>query len=77
MENIIKVTTNEQGYNVVSARELYSFLEVKTPFRLWVERMFEYGFEENKDYTPYFFVHPQNKIKNNIVKMYLIIVFLF
>ncbi len=23
--------------------------------------MFEYGFKENEDYTPYFFVHPQNQ----------------
>lgn len=61
MQELIKVTTNANGSQVVSARNLYGFLEVQTPFRLWVDRMFEYGFEENKDYTPYFFVHPQNK----------------
>lgn len=51
MEALIKVNTNEQGSNVVSARELYNFLEVKTPFRKWIERMFSYGFTENQDYT--------------------------
>lgn len=61
MKELIKVTANEQGSQVVSARELYQFLEVKTPFRMWSDRMFEYGFENGKDYTPYIFVHPQNK----------------
>lgn len=45
----------------VSARELHSFLEIDTPYRLWFPRMCEYGFTEKVDYTPYFFVHPQNK----------------
>jgi len=63
MQELIKVSPNPQGGEgqVVSARELYEFLEVKTPFRLWIDRMFEYGFKENEDYTPYFFVHPQNQ----------------
>jgi phage anti-repressor protein len=51
MENIIKITTNEQGSKVVSARELHNFLEVQTQFTKWCERMFEYGFEEHKDYS--------------------------
>ncbi len=51
MKDLIKITTNEQGSNVVSARELYDFLEVKTEFSKWCTRMFEYGFEENKDYS--------------------------
>lgn len=51
MTELIKVNTNEQGSKVVSARELYDFLEVKTDFSKWCSRMFEYGFEENKDYS--------------------------
>jgi phage anti-repressor protein len=50
MQELIKVTANEQGSQVVSARELHKFLEVKTEFAKWCKRMFEYGFEENKDY---------------------------
>ncbi|UZR98614.1 antA/AntB antirepressor family protein [Chondrinema litorale] len=36
--------------NLVNARELHEFLEVKTVFRNWIRRMLEYGFEENLDY---------------------------
>jgi phage anti-repressor protein len=34
----------------VSARELHAFLQVKTHFKDWVKRMFEYGFTEGVDY---------------------------
>jgi anti-repressor protein len=30
---------------------LNQFLEVKTPFRKWIDRMFEYDFEENRDFV--------------------------
>lgn len=50
MQELIHVTTNEQGSKVVSARELYAFLEIKANFTDWCKRMFDYGFEENKDY---------------------------
>lgn len=43
-----------------SARELHERLKIETPFRKWFPRMCEYGFSENVDYTPDFFVHPQN-----------------
>ena len=36
--------------NLVNARELHEFLEVKTPFNKWIKRMLEYGFTENVDY---------------------------
>lgn len=49
MDNLITIT-EQNGNQVVSARELHTFLEVKTQFTKWSERMFEYGFEENKDY---------------------------
>lgn len=45
----------------VSARDLHEFLEVGTHFKDWFPRMCEYGFEENTDYTPLIFEHPQNK----------------
>ena len=60
MSDLIKITTNEEGKQLVSARELHEFLEIKTDFRKWFPRMCEYGFEENIDYTPVKFVHPMN-----------------
>ena len=53
MEQLIKVQANENGQQVVSARELHEFLEVKTDFTDWCKRMFEYGFEEGRDFTSY------------------------
>lgn len=50
MQELIKVATNDEGNQVVSARELHEFLEVKSNFPTWCKRMFGYGFEENKDY---------------------------
>jgi phage anti-repressor protein len=47
---LIRVELNEQGQTVVSARELYAFLEVKTKFTTWCERMFAHEFIENQDY---------------------------
>jgi phage anti-repressor protein len=52
MQELIKVTTNSQGENVVSARELHLYLEIKADFTNWCKRMFEYGFEEDRDFTP-------------------------
>lgn len=50
MNELIRVSENENGQQVVSARDLYDFLEVKTEFTKWCERMFEYGFSEHQDY---------------------------
>ena len=50
MRELINIK-EENGRNVVSARELHEFLEVVTPFRKWVDRMLEYGFEENTDFS--------------------------
>lgn len=36
--------------NLINARDLWEFLEVKTPFSIWVKRMLESDFRENKDY---------------------------
>ena len=59
MSDLIKITTKD-GKQLVSARELHEFLEIKTDFRKWFPRMCEYGFEESIDYTPVKFVHPMN-----------------
>jgi phage anti-repressor protein len=36
--------------NVIDARELWGFLEVKTQFNKWITRMLDYGFEEDRDF---------------------------
>lgn len=52
MENeLIKISKNENGELLVSARDLHEFLEIKTEFRKWILRMIEYGFEENIDFV--------------------------
>lgn len=58
MNELIKITTNAQGSQVVSARGLHEFLEVKTKFADWCNRMFEYGFVIGQDYIEVF---PKNE----------------
>ena len=60
MTELIKVQERD-GEQLVSGRELHKFLESSERFSKWWERMVGYGFEENKDYTLYQKVHPQNK----------------
>lgn len=50
MNQLINITQNENNDSVVSGRELHDFLEVKTPYHIWFERMTEYGFAENVDF---------------------------
>ena len=47
----IKIRETESG-QAVSARELYSYLEIDSNFTTWCVRMFEYGFEEGLDFIP-------------------------
>jgi len=51
MENQLIKITEQNGNQAVSARELHYFLEVNSNFTTWAKRMFEYGFEEDKDYS--------------------------
>lgn len=50
MNELINITLNENHEPVVSGRELHKILEIKTQYTKWLERMSEYGFEENIDY---------------------------
>lgn len=51
MNELIKITTNESGNQVVSARELHKFLESKQQFADWIKnRIDKYGFVENQDF---------------------------
>lgn len=47
---LIKIE-EKNGSQLVSARELHEFLEVGTEFAKWCARMFEYGFEEERDFS--------------------------
>lgn len=47
MNELIKI--NEE--NKVDGRELHEFLQVNTPYHIWIERMIDYGFTENEDFT--------------------------
>lgn len=51
MNELIKITTTNEGKRLVSARELHEFLEVGSKFSTWIKRMIEYGFDENIDFT--------------------------
>ena len=52
MTELIKITTNEEGKQLVSASELHEGLEVGKKFTDWIKnRINKYGFEENEDYT--------------------------
>lgn len=47
---LIKIT-EQNGQQVVSARELHSFLESKQDFSTWIKnRIDKYGFVENQDF---------------------------
>jgi bacteriophage antirepressor len=51
MNNLINVNTNEKGEVVISGRELHEFLEIGTEYMKWFDRMTEYGFTENVDFS--------------------------
>ena len=48
---LIKITTSENGEQLVSGRELHKFLEVTERYSNWFERMMKYGFTENVDFV--------------------------
>lgn len=61
-KELIKITTNEDGQKLVSARELHEGLKVKSRFNDWItKRITKYGFEENQD----FILVTQKKVTNN------------
>lgn len=60
MTELIKVTTNQNNEQVVSARNLYQELGIKKRFSEWWSTNSK-GFVDGVDYTPYLEVHPQNK----------------
>nr|DAH87312.1 MAG TPA: antirepressor protein [Caudoviricetes sp.] len=49
--NLIPVNVSKNDEQYVSGRDLHMFLEIKTPYTQWFERMCDYGFTENLDYV--------------------------
>lgn len=51
-KELIKITTNDKGEQLVSGRELHEFLEVGRDFTSWIKgRISKYDFVENVDFT--------------------------
>jgi len=48
---MFNIQEKENGEIAISGRELHEALEVKTRYNDWFERMINYGFEENQDFT--------------------------
>ena len=53
MNEVIKVTVNDNHDPIVSGRQLHEALGVKTPYDKWFPRMTEYGFTENEDFSTF------------------------
>lgn len=51
MKELIKITINKEGKQLVSARELHKGLEITDRFSRWFDRMLQYGFDENVDFA--------------------------
>ena len=66
MSDLIKITTNEEGKQLVSGRELHEFLEIKTKYKDWFPRMVEYGFEEGIDFVKVAQKRATNNLKNPV-----------
>ncbi len=50
MEELIKISVDENNEQIINGRELHQFLEVKTKYIDWINRMLDYGFENNIDF---------------------------
>ncbi len=50
MNNLIDLTKDDKGNIAVSGRELHKGLKFETPYKQWMDRMIDYGFEEEADY---------------------------
>ncbi|WP_192944559.1 antA/AntB antirepressor family protein [Ligilactobacillus agilis] len=53
MNELIRVTKDNDGKSVVSGRNLHDFLEVNEKYTQWFNRMVEYGFTENVDFISF------------------------
>ena len=51
MNDLIKVSINDNNEQIVRGRELHEFLELTERYSSWFNRMLQYGFVENVDFT--------------------------
>ena len=51
MNEVIKVTVNDNHEPIVSGRQLHEALGVNSNYTTWFDRMTDYGFTENEDYV--------------------------
>jgi len=51
MNELIPITINENQEPICSGRDLHNFLEVKTEYAKWFDRMKEYGFADELDFS--------------------------
>ena len=51
MNELITTVKQSNGSVAVDGRDLHDFLEVETPYRIWIQRMIEYGFTESIDFA--------------------------
>lgn len=51
MNELIKVNYENADHPTVMGRELHEALKIETPYKKWFDRMCEYGFTENEDYS--------------------------
>ncbi len=69
MQELIKVT-EQNGEQLVSARELHEFLESKQDFTTWIKsRIEKYGFVENEDFTLHKFMVGKSIAHDYILKL--------
>lgn len=61
MNSLIQITKNMINgveINSINAREIHEYLEIKTPFSMWIKRAIgKYDFLENEDFTTHKFVN--------------------
>lgn len=61
MNDLIKIeksVINGAEINSVNAREIHQYLDIKTPFSMWIKRAIDkYDFLENEDFTTHKFVN--------------------
>lgn len=50
MNDLLPIINQDDGRIAVSGRALHEFLEVKTPYTQWFDRMRGYGFTEDQDF---------------------------
>lgn len=50
VNELFNLKENQDGTVAVSGRELHKGLEIQTPYKQWIDRMIDYGFEINTDY---------------------------